>query len=243
MATSGQTIVLNSTSLDLVTQALLKLGVLQIGNFPNDNQYLFGLYALNNLVSEFRALGMLTWKRYTYRMPLVNFQYEYILDATMGVPYPTYIYSMELEQGPQFDTQISLEQKAITDFNLLPSGSRGVPVAYNYQPTINQGLVRLWPTPDTSVPVGSRVKITYQSPTDIYTALDGPETMDFPQEWMNALVYNLAVSLSDEYGIPETKKTWLERQADKHLNLALSISNEQGSLFLQPNWNGEGFNG
>jgi hypothetical protein len=89
------------------------------------------------------------------------------------------------------------------------------------------------------VPALSRLTVTYQIPFDVFVS--AADTPDFPQEWGNALIYGLALLISDEYGVPEQKKMWLEKQADKHLSMALSNGVEDGPMFFQPDYQGMGF--
>lgn len=242
MSTSGNT-VSELTVVGIVYSALRKL-VVVADNGPDidSTQYAAGVTALNSLISEFRALGMALWKRVDYNMSLVNGQNTYVfgIGQAIPIPYPLHMYQARFE-SPPYDTQIDVNILSFTDFNLLPNGSPGITVNLNYQPQINKGTLRIWPTPDASVPALSRLVLTYQVPFDMVTTslVTGlTETVDFPQEWGNALIYNLAVLLSDEYGIPEQKKAWLEKQADKHLGMALSNGTEDGSLYLQPDYQG-----
>lgn len=236
MATSGNTITQISRD-DILTDALGHLGVLGEGQTINAAQTTKGSRLLNNIVSEFRALGMQAWARSVINIQFITGQTDYVMGVGQATnsPYPTFIYDVQVSVPP-FQSTIRMNQVSIYDFNSLPPGGTGVPVNYNYQPGNNVGTFRVWPTPDASVPVGTRMQITYQRPIEVFdTAVN---TMDFPQEWGNALTFTLALVWADTYGVPEDKKSWLEKQADRHLGTALSITNEQGSLFLQKEWQG-----
>lgn len=241
MATSGNT-VREITAVDIWRSALRKIGVLGDNSASlGTTEFTAGMLALNQLISEFRALGMAIWKRTDFILPLVTGQSTYVLGVGQAVntPYPLHMYQARFE-SPPYDTQIDVNILSFNDFNLLPNGSNGITVNLNYQPGINKGTLMIWPTPDISVPVNSRLVLTYQSPSDMVTAVSAADiqTVDFPQEWGNALIYGLTLLLSDEYGIPEAKKTWIEKQADKHLSLALANGTEDGSLFFQPDYQG-----
>lgn len=235
MATSGNTInVLTRDS--IINAALRKLVVLDEGHTANATQLATASEALNILVAEYRTLGMLVWARTTYQIVMISGQstYTFGVGQAINTPYPNYIYDANFYMAPSFDRQIELNQLAIVDFNLLPNGSSGTPVNYNYQPKNNVGVLRVWPTPDATVPANSYIEITYQRPLEVFdTGADNP---DFPQEWGNALIYNLALSLADEYGVAADKQGRIEKAAATHLATALSNSNEQGSLFLQPDY-------
>ena len=236
MTTSGNTIA-QLTRDEIITDALGHLVVLGEGQTPNATQLTKGTRLLNNIVSEFRALGMQAWARAKTNITFITGQTDYVIgvgEAT-NLPYPTYIYSIEASLPP-FDTTILMNQVSIYDYNMLPPGGTGTPVNYTYQPQVNKGTISVWPTPDASVPAGTLMTVTYQRPMEVFNA--ATDTPDFPQEWGNALTFTLALVWSDTYGVPEAKKGWLEKQAEKHLATALSISNEQGSFYIQKDWQG-----
>jgi hypothetical protein len=235
LATSGNTIDLMTRD-EVINAALRKLVVIGEGVTASANQLSTGAEALNIIVAEFRTLGMSVWARSTYDLTLVAGQSTYVFGVGQAVPipYPVYIYDILVKLGPNFDSQIEMQTMPIVDFDLLPTGSDGTPVNFNYQQGNNIGTLKVWPTPDASVPTGSYLRLTYQRPFEVFNS--ATDDIDFPQEWANALIYHLALALCDEYGVPDTKLARIERLADKHLATALSNSNEQGSLFITPDW-------
>lgn len=238
MATSGTTV--NQLSRDdIISAALRKLLVISDGQAPSATQLTQGTQALNNIVAEFRTLGMPLWARKEYLITLVTGQQDYVLGVgqVLNTPYPLHIYQAQLEQAPNFDTKIDMIIQAFQDFNNLPDLSKGTPVNICYQPQVNKGLLQVWPTPDASVLANTRVRITYQAPFEYFIA--GVDTPDFPETFNNALIYQLALTLSDEYGKPLQNQAWIEKQADKHLAVALSDTVEDTSFFIQRDWQNE----
>lgn len=238
MATSGVTV--NQLSRDdIINAALRKLVVIGEGQTANATQITTAGQALNNIVAEFRALGMSIWARKTYLLTLVNGQdtYTFGVGQTLNIAYPLRIYTANVEVAPDYASKIEMNQLSFADFDLLPNDSNGTPVNFKYQPKINQGVFTVWPTPDASVPATTRISIEYQSPFEYF--ITGVDTPDFPEEWNNALIYQLAVMLSDEYGTPMQKQQWLMSQADRHINTALSAGTEEASMFIQRDWNGD----
>lgn len=236
MATSGNTIKVLTQAL-IINSALRKLGILGEGVVANATQITTAQEALNIVVAEFRTLGMSVWARTSLNIPLVAGQgtYNIGIGQTIAVPYPMFVYDLNLQLSP-YTSSIPMNQYAIIDFNLLPPNSFGTPVNYTYQPQINKGVLSVWPVPDLSVPANSRMVMTYQRPFEVF---DAPTNdADFPQEWGNALIYHLALALADEFGVPDSKHSRIERLATTHLGIALSNSNEQGSIFLQPDREG-----
>jgi hypothetical protein len=239
MTTSNVTI-LELTRDQIINAALRKLVVLGEGQTASAAQILTAQEALNNLVAEYRTLGMSIWARKQQNITLVTGQKTYSMGVgqTINIPYPLKIYTANLLQPPAFDTKIIVNPIAFPDFELLPNGSIGVPVNYNYQPKINMGDFRVWPTPDAGVLPGTIIQITYQAPFQYFTA--ATDTPDFPEEWKNALVYGLAVLIADEMGVSLQIRQWLDSQAQKHLATALSAGTEEASFYIQRDWTGYG---
>lgn len=238
MATSGVSV--NELTRDqIINAALRKLVVIGEGQTANASQITTATEALNALVAEYRTLGMSLWARKTYLLPMVNGQSEYVFGVgqPINTPYPYKVYSARAQIAPDYETNIEMNMYSFSDFDLLPNGSQGTPVNFMYQPQINKGIFTVWPTPDSSVPANSRIAIDYQAPFEYFVA--ATDTPDFPEEWKNALIYGLAALLSDEMGTPMQKQAWMEKQADKHLGMALSGGTEEGSIFLQRDWAGE----
>lgn len=235
MATSGVTVWQKNRDA-IISAALRKIGVIGEGVSANATQLSEGEEALNTVVSEFQALGMPLWKRKETAITLVSGQSQYTIGVSQAVntAFPLKLIQANLALTGS-SSRLDMEIKADYDFNNLPTTSTGTPVCVSYQPYINLGVLSVWPTPDSSVAAGSTIVITYQSPVEVFTS--GTDTMDFPQEWYNAIIYHLALVLADEYGIPIPDKQWLEKQSEKHLNTALSIGTEDASITFYPDRN------
>lgn len=230
MTTSNNTI-WQLTRDEIINAALRKIGVVGEGQVANAQQLLDGAQALNALVAEFQTLGLLLWKRVEIAVPLTTAgTYQIGVGKTVDVPFP-----LKISQGNLMlaGSSTNLDMMLISryEFNNLPTAS-GTPIQLSYQPFVNYGELSVWPTPDTSVPSGSTVTLTCQEPFDMFTS--GTETADFPQEWQNALIYNLALTLSDEFSLPLDDRRWLEKQAEKRLGIAQSSSTEEASVFFYP---------
>lgn len=236
MATSGITIQQLSGD-DIINAAYRKMLVIGEGQTANAQQIINGRQALNNAVAEFRTLGMSIWARKELLLPMVAGQNTYTIGVgqTVNVAFPLRIYVANLQPGPSYDTQIDMNQLSFQDFSYLPEASTGTVVNFMYQPKVNLGILTVWPTPQTGTT--DRVQLLYQSPFEYF--ITGTDTPDFPEEWNNALIYMVALLLSDENGLSTQKQQWLEKQADKHLATALSGGTEEASMFIQRDWVGD----
>lgn len=114
-------------------------------------------------------------------------------------------------------------------FALPQKASTGAPTQYFYDPQLNFGKLYLWPTSDNAVDL---VKFTYERPIeDFVSTADNP---DFPVEWVEALIYGLAVRLYPEYGNDPQRYGMLKAEADEKLALVMAFDSEQESIFFQP---------
>jgi len=113
---------------------------------------------------------------------------------TNAIPRPLKVLSARRENS---STEIEMFQLSREEyFNLPNKTATGTPVQYYYDP--QQGTVKmyLWPTPST---VDDVINLTYLDELEIISA--NTDTSNFPQEWMEYLVYGLAVRIAPLYGI------------------------------------------
>lgn len=229
MASSGVT-AYTYTRDQIINAALRKLVVLSEGVSANATQLSTGAEALNLLVMQLQPLGLTLWSRKTTTVTMVAGTSSY----TLSSPKPLRILQAYRNDTAN-QTNVDVQVLADYDFNLLPPSSTGVPVSVTYQPKVGQGILKVWPTPSSAMPAGTTIYVVNQSEIEVFTA--GTETPDFPQEWYLTLVYQLAVMLAPEYGIPSQDISRLEKEAEKYLTTVLGIGMEDGSLYVRPEWN------
>lgn len=232
MATSGITIN-QLTRNQFIEAALRTLGVLALDQTPSATEYTNALVKLNALIGEFRVKGLQVWQRTSYTMSLTNGTSSYNIGSgqTLNTPYP-----LHLLQAVQLDansgTRITIDIIADYNFNLLPSNSSGVPIQVTYQPKMNMGVIKVWPTPDSYAATNVTLQLTYLRPLEYFSA--STDTADFPEEWVSAIIYGLAVRLAPEYGVPLQDRSLLIKEAEQYLNVAEENLFEDASFFIQP---------
>ena len=110
--------------------------------------------------------------------------------------------------------------------------STGTPTSYYYQPRLDDGQIFIWQTASS---VDQFIKFTLnRSLKDFDTSANNP---DFPIEWADALVWNLAARIAIEYQTPLPKQQLIKQQAAEMLESALGWDEENTSLNLQPDFN------
>jgi hypothetical protein len=232
MATSGIT-TNQLTRNQFIEAGLRTLGVLALDQTPAATEYTNALVKLNALVGEFRTKGLQIWHRTSYTMSLTSGTSSYTIGSgqTLNTPYPIHmLQAVRLDSNSS--TRIPIEIIGDFNFNLLPTSTSGVPIQITYQPKVNLGVIKVWPEPDSYSQTYVTLALTYLRPIEYFSA--STDTADFPEEWVSAIIYNLAVRMAPEYGIPLQERTLLISEAEKYLATAVDNSFEDTSLFFQP---------
>lgn len=128
-------------------------------------------------------------------------------------------------------TELELQQLGRREYFQLPNKTQaGRPVAYYYSPQLTNGKLYVWPTPDD---VADRLRITYiRTIEDFDAAGDNP---DLPQEWLEALAFNLAVRAAPMYGINLLKSNPnLLQLATMTYQDLLAYDSETSSIYIIP---------
>lgn len=233
MATSGTT----TTQLNrnqIINAALRKLTVLAKGQTADSEDLTYGTEALLAIVAKMQTIGMPLWARKTYTFPLTlsTSEYEIGIGKTLNTSYP-----LKLHQAFAVDTtsdiSVELNHESIYSYNRLTgTAATGTPVHIFYQPLINYGLITLWPTPDASAVANKEIKLIYQRPfEELEDAADEP---DFPREWSQAIIYELAIVLAPEYGTPLEDRKALIAEYTMWKQEALGFGEEEVSFMIQP---------
>lgn len=115
--------------------------------------------------------------------------------------------------------------------------STGTPVQIVYEPNLNYGILNTYPVMSGTVPAtaqsGYTLFVEVQALFEDFTVTgDNP---DFPQEWLQALVWGLAYELAIEYQMTETRLGIFEKRRDEWLSFAGDSSQEPSVLF-QPDY-------
>lgn len=237
MTTSGVT-TFSMTGDQLVNASLRKLAVLGDGQSPTATQLSTGTQALNAMIKTFMVKGMPLWVVTEYSLTLTATRtYTMGVGQTTNIPAPLKIYQARLSNSDT-ESVVPLQMKSHYDYNLLSSTTAdGTPNSFYYEPKNQTGVFHLYPTPDSDNIADAVVIITYQKPFE--DMVSGTDTLDFPQWWHEAVIYGLAHRLSPEYGVPLLDRKELATEAEYFLQEALSFGQEDGSLFLQPDWVGK----
>lgn len=234
MSTSGTTVW--SLQRDaVINSALRKLAVLSGGSAPASYEINNAAEALNAMIKGFQADGMPVWaiKKYTMTVVSGTAAYNIGIGQTLDTPMPMKV--VQAYRNMLNSVNVPMNVYTNYNYNILPlTVSSGVPINLYYQPLSTYGTVNLWPIPNDST---TTITLVYQRPFEDMTA--STDDFDFPAYWTEALIYGLAWRLSPEYGIPVSDRTVLAKEAEFFHQSALMFGQEEGSMYLQPDWSGK----
>lgn len=241
MAVSGDT-TWTMTQAAIVNAAFRKIGVGVDGSTATATQITNANEALNNIVFSLYAQGMPVWAMSTTHFTPILGQNAYQVGLGVGagplnIPAPLKIvqaWNLDVS-NPTTPWRIPMNIYTQYNYNLLNAPTnQGFPIHLWYQPGNQTGTINIWPAPDSYTVMYRQIWFVYQRPFDQFDATT--DTPDFPQVWLEPLIYSLAHRLAPEFGLPLSERDKLNEEATNLINNALSFGTEEGSLFIQPDW-------
>jgi len=230
---------------DVIKRALRIIGAIGQGETPDDAAITEAARALNDLVKEWQSDGMQLWK--------------YILSSAITYTASTKSYNigtgstvnqvapLKIMQAFNRNISTSKDQPIILitmqEYQMLGNkSSAGTPNQIYYKPpgppsTEMIGTITVYPVPDANAASTLNLYVLGMYPLEDFDAAG--DLPDFPSFYYNALTWGLADQLSYEYGVPFAQQSMISKKADAHLEKALGFDREEGSLYLQPDWQGK----
>lgn len=230
----------NYTRDQIVNAAHRKIGIGVDGSTATATQLTNAQEALNNIVFSLYAQGMPVWAMTTTFFTPVLGQIAYPVGLGIGAVGNLNIQApLKITQAFTRDnisnTDIPMNIYTQYNYNLLSTKiNQGYPVHLWYQPQNQTGTITIWPSPDQYTATNRSIYFVYQRAFDQFNA--ATDTPDFPQVWIEPLIYSLAHRLAPEYGLPLSEQDKLNETANQLIMNALSFGTEEGALFLQPDW-------
>lgn len=201
MATSGTT---NSTmtAADIIQAALQELGVLSAGENAGGDDLELGIRSLNFMMKSWAARGVTSWRNEDGTVPMVSGQSEAVIEGAIDVLDVRFVQAGGYER--------MLQRWEMGQYRQLPNKETpGNPVAYAVDKAPSGVKLLLWPLPVAT----SSLRYSYTRITEDVT--DGAQTLDIPQEWLEAVYVALAARLAQAYGVtridPATAQIMVQR--------------------------------
>lgn len=232
----------NNTRDQIINAAFRKLDAISDGNTATTTQQTAAQEALNNIVFSLYAQGMPVWAMTTTYFTMTQGQGAYLVGSGVGSGNLNIIAPLKITQAwtldisnPSTTFRIPMNITTQANFNLLNAPTtQGTPINLWYQPGNQTGTINIWPQPDAYSTTNKQIWFVYQRPFDQFNT--STDTPDFPQVWIEPLIYSLAHRLAPEYGLPLSERDKLNEEANALITNALSFGTEEGSLFIQPDW-------
>lgn len=145
---------------------------------------------------------------------------------------PLRIHSVRLLSGTATDPHETILHHYSNQeyYNLARKSTNGTPSGWFYDRQHTTGELYLWPRPSDP---SSWLQFTYERQLEDFDA--ATDDADFPQEWIEALTFNLALKLMPAFGKDADAISTMAAFAADALNNALSFDTETASTYFTTN--------
>jgi len=214
---------------ECIQRAYRLLGNLEPPWIPSDDQMTQGIFAFNGLLKGLQAWGINLYRQEqrTITVPALA-QSVLITPRVMGVEQVSWVVTPSPNEYKR-----PMGAFSYVDFFNLPnpeSQTTSGPSVYMFDKQNTTSTLWLWPIPTfggTIIATVGRTVDDINAPTD---------TVDFPDEWTEAIVYNLADRLMDDQAVANADPQTAQRIA-VHAGVLLQRLmdfDRPNSLFLRP---------
>ena len=229
MATSNS-VDFNQTRNEIIRDALILINGIEDDEEPDAFQFDYASRALNRMVKSFMKEGLKLWTVKNGELYLAKGKNSYTLGPTGDyvIDRPLLCENFRRKvQGIETPVKKAGRQTYLRQSN---KESQGKTVLAYYDPQLTNGVLYVYPTPDSG---RDTLLFDYRAPIeDFDTDGDNP---GFPVEWLDAIVYNLAMRLMPMYEVRGEDKAFIIQQANELKQSAMAEDDNDDSVFLVPN--------
>ena len=140
------------------------------------------------------------------------------LSASTSASAPVFIYTDKMERPVDIvfaylRDSLGQDKKLLTMergeyFRRYDKDRDGEPQRYYYEPTLTNGKFYIdWEEDDTR----ETIRLVYRRPFEDFDATT--DNADLPQEWLKALIWNLASEIGPEFGIDRKRQEYIDNRA------------------------------
>ena len=226
----------------IIEQALRKVGALGDTEPLDDAKKAIAAEALNLMVKTLMPLGMQVWCQDEQFVPMSAFSASPAIEVGNGYTFDLDYKPLKLLEAQRYDNvdatnPSSVPLHVMTNREWQQTTRKketGAPISVYYRPEVDKGWLHLWPMPDSYWQTNGFVEVIFLRQLQDFD--ESTNTPDFPSEWHEALVYQLAVRLAPNYGLPPLERQQLKKEADEILGLVASFDQEEGALYITVDW-------
>lgn len=208
---------------ELIADALIQIGALDPeAGTPTATQITKAALVLNMMVKSWHSPANHLWTRRMVPVTLTGAS-SYNLGAANSTVRPLRIISGYIRNTSNTDTPITVISRE--EYNLFGNkASTGTTVNVYYDPLLDTGIIYTYPISSTGT-----LFLNCEYPLmDFTVSGDSP---DFPQEWYNALRWNLAKELALGYGVSSVRFGTIKNEAKEALDSVLGFDTESPASF------------
>lgn len=193
MTTSGVT-TFNETALEIITDALIDIGVYAPGETIPANEYNDCLRKLNSLVKVLAIQNHL-WTTKDVTVTLTPGKQSYTVGTGLEINTPRPLRVKAARRQNDSGVEIEVQVVSRDEYIMLPIKDTQAPVLQvYYDPQLANGVLYCWPTGSSG---DTTLILTVQRPLEDFTS--STNNPDFPQEWLLPLSKALAVKIAPGY--------------------------------------------
>ena len=212
---------------DIILSAFRKLGLAE----PQDTLATLDSSFTTNAAIQFNLMikqwateGLKIWTVETDTIPLLTFGgFRVIQIGYGGADFPLKDKPMRIIQAwrnqntsPVLSTPLAIISRQ--EMNLMAVQQQpGTPNSIYLEPKQTYSNMYLWPIPDPTDANVLAMSISYVYQREISDLSLSTSVPEFPNEWMNVLVWGLADELSVEFGVPEARRKEITARAMAYL--------------------------
>jgi hypothetical protein len=227
--TTSASVNFDQSATEIIKDALILIGGLEDDETPTAEQLDYAMRTLNRMCKAWSKKGLKAWVWQEATLPLVVSQASYTLGpaaADLVINRPIEIANAR-RVVDSVETEIQIRSR--NEYMTQPSKDQdGTPVYVYFDPQLTRSVLYVWPSPDDT----DSIKFSYKSYIEDFDSL--ANTPHFPSEWLEAIVYSLALRLCPMYEVVGQDKSDIMAMAVQSLADAEDSDSEQGSVFLMP---------
>lgn len=228
MSVSGSTnFSLNANQ--IIDKAFHRLGKASEGEAVSARMYEDGRSSLNLILKSKLGTSDRLSLRSEDSLSLVANQASYALTS----PFPMRIPSVRRRNTSGYD--VPLNELSRQEYFDLPNktASPSVPVSFYFDAQRDNGVLYVWPAPDTNAASNYTLQYTYLRRIDDIDA--STDDLDMPQEWLDPVIWLLADDLETEYPVNDPRlAAKIERKAIEAKQMLDYFDTEGTSIYMQP---------
>ncbi len=214
-------VTLTYTAGDIATAALRKCGVVAIDRAATSEEMDVAIVTFNAMLKALQISSITVWKLTTASITLTNATTSYTISSR---PYELGVVNWRDTDGRDLP-MLTLTRDEY--YELPDKDAGGTPTQYYYHRLRETATLFVWP-----VQVTGSGTIEWSGKAEIDDITATTDTLDVPAEWYEAIIYQLADRLCDDFPVEITRAAKIGlRGADA---LALAQHSDRESVYFMP---------